>query len=645
MFNLVDFVTAAMKQTLAILKKYWGYERFRPLQEDIVDAVLAGQDVLALMPTGGGKSICFQVPGLIKEGLCIVITPLIALMQDQVEQLTSRGIKAEAIFSGMRKKEIDIKLDNCIYGDVKFLYISPERLETELFKERVLKMNVSLLAVDEAHCISQWGYDFRPAYLKIAEITKVFPELNIIALTATATPAVVKDIQQKLLFHRENVFQKSFARTNLSYSVRYVEDKEAKLLEVLGNVPGAGIVYVSTRKATKDIAHFLIKNNISAEFYHAGLPHHERSQVQERWVKNQVRIVVATNAFGMGIDKPDVRVVVHMGLTQDLESYYQEAGRAGRDEAKAYAVILFNEADADELKRRVDLQYPSVEYLKQVYQALANYYKLAIGSGTGQSFDFDIKEFSENYKLHHLQVFYALKKMEDEGLLAFNESYYHPSLLHIPIDHTELYKFQVAHAQFDSVIKALLRLYGGEMFGHFVSIAEHHLGKFMNVGAREVVNALTKLDELGIILYNRQKDVPQVVFTLPRQDPAYLSVNQTILKQREQLAKKKVASVIQYVKHTERCRTALLLEYFGEDYQQRCGICDICIHQKKKQAVVHVDRYHQLIDHLLIEGPLLVEEIMEKINPSDRDTFLQVIRDMVDREELKYDDLWRLHRS
>ncbi len=634
-----------MKQTLAILKQYWGYEQFRPLQEDIIDAVLAGQDVLALMPTGGGKSICFQVPALVKEGLCIVITPLIALMQDQVEQLKSRGIKAEAIFSGMRKKEIDIKLDNCIYGDVKFLYISPERLETEIFKERVLKMNVSLLAVDEAHCISQWGYDFRPAYLKIAEITKVFPELTIIALTATATPAVVKDIQQKLLFHQENVFQKSFARTNLSYSVRNVEDKEAKLLEVLRSVPGAGIVYVSTRKATKDIAHFLVKNGISAEFYHAGLPHHERSQVQEKWVKDQVRIVVATNAFGMGIDKPGVRVVVHMGLTQDLESYYQEAGRAGRDEAKAYAVILFNEADVDELKRRVDLQYPSVDYLKQVYQALANYYKLAIGSGTGQSFDFDIKDFSETYKLHHLQVFYALKKMEDEGLVAFNESYYHPSLLHIPIDHTELYKFQVAHAQFDTVIKALLRLYGGEMFGHFVGIAEHHLGKFMNVAAREVVSYLTKLDELGIIMYNKQKDVPQVVFTLPRQDPAYLSVNQTILQQREQLAKKKVASVIQYVKHTERCRTALLLEYFGEDYRQRCGICDVCIRQKKKQKVVHVDRYHQLIDHLLLEGPLLVEEIMEKINPSDRDTFLQVIRDMVDREELKYDDLWRLHRS
>ena len=634
-----------MKQTLAILKQYWGYEQFRPLQEDIIDATLAGEDVLALMPTGGGKSICFQVPALVKEGLCIVITPLIALMQDQVAQLQSRGIKAEAIFSGMKKREIDIKLDNCIYGDVKFLYISPERLETEIFKERVVKMNVSLLAVDEAHCISQWGYDFRPAYLKIAEITKVFPELNIIVLTATATPKVVKDIQQKLLFHKENVFQKSFARANLSYSVRYVEDKEAKLLEVLRNVPGPGIVYVSTRKAAKDVAYLLLKNGISADFYHEGLPHHERSRVQEKWVQNQTRIVVATNAFGMGIDKPDVRVVVHQGLTQDLESYYQEAGRAGRDEAKAYAVILFNEADVEELKHRVDLQYPSVDYLKQVYQALANYYKLAIGSGAGQSFDFDIKDFSENYKLHHLQVFYALKKMEDEGLLAFNESYYHPSQLHIPIDHTELYKFQVAYSQFDPVVKALLRLYGGEMFGHFVSIAEYHLAKFMNIPGAEVVSQLTKLDELGIIVYNRQKDIPQVVFTLPRQDPAYLSVNKAVLQQREQLAKRKVASVIQYVKHQERCRTALLLEYFGEDYNEKCGICDTCIRQKKKQEVVHVDRYHQLIDHLLVEGPLLVEDIMEKINPTDRDTFLQVIRDMVDRDELKYDELWRLYRA
>ncbi len=634
-----------MKQTLAILKEYWGYETFRPLQEDIIDVTLNGQDVLALMPTGGGKSLCFQVPGLIREGVCLVITPLIALMQDQVEQLRSRGIKAEAIFSGMKKKEIDIKLDNCIYGDVKFLYISPERLETEIFRERVAKMNVSLLAVDEAHCISQWGYDFRPAYLKIAEVRHTIPAVNIIALTATATPEVVADIQEKLQFRQKSVFQKSFARANLSYSVRNVENKEAKLLEVLRNVPGPAIVYLNTRKACKDVARFLLKNGVFAEFYHAGLPHHERSQKQEKWVKNQVRVMVATNAFGMGIDKADVRVVVHMSLTQDLESYYQEAGRAGRDEAKAYAVILFNEADADELKHRVELQYPSLDYLKKVYQSLANYYKLAIGSGMGQSFDFDIREFSENYGLHHLEVFYALRKMEDEELITFNESYYHPSHLHIAVDNTELYKFQVANSMFDPLIKGVLRLYGGEMFSHFMSISEYQLARFMGVEEKEVISGLTRLDELGIVVYNKQKDKPQVIFTLPRQDPAYLTVNKVILEQRARLAKQKMASVIHYAKHQERCRTELLLEYFGEKYQERCGICDICLAQKKKSEGIHINRYHHLIDHVLTEGPLQVEDIMEKVNPTDREMFLQVIREMLDRNELKYDNLWRLHRT
>ena len=628
-----------------ILKDHWGYDSFRPLQEDIIHSVLDHQDVLALLPTGGGKSICFQVPALAMEGICLVITPLIALMKDQVEQLRQRGIKAEAIFSGIRQKEIDIILDNCIYGNVKFLYISPERLETELFRERVIKMNVCLLAVDEAHCISQWGYDFRPAYLNIASIRQVLPDVSVIALTASATPDVVVDIQEKLLFKQENTYQKSFARGNLSYAVRQVEAKEKKLLEVLRSVPGTAIVYVGTRKATKEIARFLLNNGISADFYHGGLAHDERSGKQEAWLKGKVRVIVSTNAFGMGIDKPDVRLVVHMDLTQDLESYYQEAGRAGRDEKKAYAVILCNESDMEALKAQVSLRHPPIDTLKKVYQAMANYYKLAIGSGQGQSFDFDIREFSEHYGFGHLEVFHALKKLEDEGLITFNESYYHPSHLHMLMDNTDLYKFQVANAHFDLAIKAMLRLYGGEMFNHFVNISERQLAKFMETTEKETVTTLTRLDQLKVIVYDKRKDKPQVIFTLPRQDVNYLSLNKAILESRKKVAEQKVASVINYAKHQNRCRTRLLLDYFGEIQAEACGVCDICIAQKKQHATKKTEDYHHQIEHLLGEGPLLVEELMEKINPTDRDAFLDVIRSMVDRNELCYDGAWKLSRT
>ena len=626
-----------------ILNHYWGYKSFRPLQEDIIQAVLNQEDVLALMPTGGGKSLCFQVPTLAMEGICLVVTPLIALMKDQVEQLRHRGIKAEAIFSGMRTREIDITLDNCIYGKVKFLYLSPERLETELFQERVAKMKIALIAVDEAHCISQWGYDFRPAYLNIAAIRKILPSVNIIALTASATPKVVDDIQEKLAFSKPNIYRKSFERKNLSYAVRLVEDKEKKLLEILRSVPGTAIVYVGTRKATKDIAQLLAKHTISADFYHGGLGHDERSKKQEAWINDHVRVIVATNAFGMGIDKPNVRLVVHMELTQDLESYYQEAGRAGRDEKKAYAVILYHDADITTLKSQLAVRHPPLDFLKKVYQALANHYKLAIGSGLGQSFDFDIRVFSEQYGWPHLEVFYALKKLEDEGLIAFNESYYHPSHLHIPVEGTELYKFQVANAHFDPVIKGLLRLYGGELFNHFMHISEAQLAKFIGNTEKEVVTLLQKMDQLKIVVYDKRKDQPQIMFALPRKDVTYLNLNKAILAVRKQVAEQKVASVIDYVKHKSRCRTRLLLEYFGEAYEEKCGVCDNCITQKKQQGFDKTDQYHHQIEHLLMKGPLMVEEVMEKINPIDREAFLEVIRNMVDRNELHYDATWRLY--
>ncbi|MEO0552751.1 MAG: ATP-dependent DNA helicase RecQ [Bacteroidota bacterium] len=633
-----------MDQAHAILKQYWGYHKFRLLQKDIIDAVIRHEDVLALLPTGGGKSICFQVPALAMEGLCIVVTPLIALMKDQVANLNNKGIKAEALFSGMRKREIDIVLDNCVYGGIKFLYVSPERLETDIFKARVTKMHVSLIAVDEAHCISHWGYDFRPSYLRIADIRNLLAGTSLIALTATATPEVVDDIQKNLGFVKSNVFQRSFSRSNLSYSVREVEDIHGKLIEVVKGVAGSAIVYVRTRKEAKDIAVSLDKNGISASFYHAGLDHSQRDIRQKKWQNNKVRIMVATNAFGMGIDKPNVRLVVHLGLNQDIESYFQEAGRAGRDEKKAYAVVIFNESHVDDLKQRVKLQHPGINYLKQVYQALANYYKLATGSGMGQSFDFDIRQFSERFELNHLEVFYALKKLEEEGLIGFNESYYNPSHLHIAVDNTELYKFQVANAGYDHIIKGLLRLYGGEVFNHFLTISEVQLAKFMEVDVIQVKVLLSKLHDLNIVDYEPQRDKPQIIFMKPRERVGQLSLDKVRLKRREELAAQKSDAVINYVKHKELCRSRLLLQYFGEEMTTECGVCDICIKRKKKNQTEHFHKYRHQINNILGSQPLTVEEVMDQINPSARDTFLEVIRDMVDSHELKYDKKWKLSK-
>ncbi|MEX2336912.1 MAG: ATP-dependent DNA helicase RecQ [Fulvivirga sp.] len=625
-----------------MLKQYWGYDTFRAVQEEVVEAVLSGEDVLALLPTGGGKSICFQVPAMAKEGVCIVVTPLIALMKDQVEQLNVRSIRAEAIFSGMSPRQIDITLDNCIYGDIKFLYVSPERLQTDLFKERLKKMNVCLLAVDEAHCISQWGYDFRPAYLHIAEIRELIPTVNVVALTATATPEVCEDIQEKLLFEKKNIFQKSFARHNLSYAVRKVEDKDKKLLEVLKNVKGSAIVYTRTRKATKEVATFLVKNGFSAAFYNAGLNHDERMQKQDDWIRNHKRIMVATNAFGMGIDKPDVRVVIHLEMPQDLESYYQEAGRAGRDEKKAYAVIIYENSAIDELKGRVEQQYPSIDFMKKVYQCLANYYKMAVGSGLGQSFDFDIQDFSEHYKLNHMEVYYTLKKLEEEELIQFNESFYNPSQLHFAVDNRRLYEFQIANQRYDLFLKALLRLHGGELFNNFVKIAETQVAKLLNTTQTEVVRVLEKLNEQGIINYNKIKEKPQVIFTTPRKDSTTLKLNKQRLAERENIAREKMNAMIGYVESDDTCRTQLILAYFGETNYDSCGICDVCLKKKHGDKEHDIAKYHLQLWHLMEEGPLTIEELLENINPAEKDIFLEVVRKMVDSDELRYDEQWRL---
>jgi len=631
-----------LKKAIDILNQYLGYSSFRPVQEDIVDAVLSGKDVLALLPTGGGKSICFQVPALLKSGLCIVVTPLIALMRDQVDQLNKRGIKATAIYSGMNKKAIDTTLDNCVYGDIKFLYVSPERLLTDLFLERVQKMKINLLAVDEAHCISQWGYDFRPAYLQIAELREYLPGVNILALTATATPKVQDDIVDKLVLREVERFQKSFARKNLSYSVRKVEDKETKLIEILTKIPGTAIIYGDTRKSTKEIAKMLRYKGFSVDFYHAGLDQTTRSTKQDRWLTGKTRIMVSTNAFGMGIDKPDVRLVVHLHIPYDIESYYQEAGRAGRDEKKAFSVVLYHQNDIDGLRKRVQQQHPPLEMLKRVYQCLANYYQLAIGSAQGQSYDMDIHSFSDKYDLHHLEAFYSLKKLEEGGLIQFNESFHNPSQLHIEVNHTELYKFQVANASLDVGVKALLRIYGGELYNSYLRISESQIAQFLNISESEVVSFLQKLDEKGIVSYTQKKDKPQVLFLQSRHDVNSLPIDTKRLKTRVNLAEEKTEAIIKYVHDENICRTKLLLKYLGEINFDECGVCDNCLHNRKEKSKKHEEDYQHQVTHIVEEKPSTVEEIMHIINPPDQDVLLEVIREMVDAGVVQYDEQWRL---
>lgn len=635
-----------MDTPVSILKKYWQYSQFRPLQEDIVNSVLQGRDTLALLPTGGGKSVCFQVPALLLQGVCIVITPLIALMKDQVEQLKKRGILAVAIHSGMNRSEIDILLDNCIYGSVKFLYVSPERLQTELFIERVKQMKVGLIAVDEAHCISQWGYDFRPPYLQITTLRELKPATPVIALTATATLVVKEDIMSKLAFREPaGVFQRSFARDNLSFVVRKTENKERKLLEILQKVKGCAIIYVRSRKATQQIAEWLSKRGISASYYHAGLDFEERSKRQEEWIHNKTRVMVATNAFGMGIDKPDVRLVVHLDIPENLESYYQEAGRAGRDGIRSFAAILYQDADVINLQFKTEQAHPSPEALKKIYQALANYYQLAIGSSGGESFDFDLLGFAERFKYHQAEVYIALKKLEEEGFIQFNESFYNPSHLFFPVDKTKLYEFQIANARFDPVIKMLLRLYGGELFSEFVKISETYLAKGLKISEKEMVATLKHLDELKIVIYQPLKNKPQITFVLPRQDADRLPLNIARLEARKKLIVDKMNAMVAFATATHRCRMQIVQEYFGEDTFAVCGMCDVCIEQRKADNRSAYDQLREEIVNIIKNTSMTIEQLEEHIVPTDHELFADIVRELVDEGLLQYDDSWRLQRS
>jgi ATP-dependent DNA helicase RecQ len=631
-----------LETPLSILKKYWGYNQFRPLQAEIVNASIQGKDVLALLPTGGGKSVCFQVPALLRGGICIVITPLIALMKDQVEQLKQRGIDAAAVHAAMSRFEVDVLLNNCIYGSVKFLYVSPERLQTELFIERVKQMNVGLIAVDEAHCISQWGYDFRPSYLKIASLRILKPDVPVMALTATATAEVRTDIIEKLELKDADIFQKSFARDNLSFVVRKTENKEKKVLEILQKVKGSAIIYVRSRKATQEIAEWLVRKNVSASFYHAGLDFNERTKRQDKWIQNQIRVIVATNAFGMGIDKPDVRVVIHLDLPENLESYYQEAGRAGRDGLRCFGVVLYQEADVSNLELKVEQSQPSPQFLKTVYQALCNYYQLALGSSSGESYDFDLNDFTERFHLHANEVYIALKKLEEEGLIQFNESFYSPSTLHLLMDKAKLYEFQIAHARFDPLIKMLLRLYGGELLSGFPKVAESNIAKGLKIPTQEVVGTLKHLHELQVIAYQPVKEKPQVTFVMPRQDAERLPIDLKRLLARKKLILDKMKAMVSFVTLTHRCRMQLIQDYFNEVSYKKCGICDVCIEERKRENRNAFDDLRNEVTSVLKKKSLTVEQVEELIAPKDHELFVDVVREMVDEGVLAYDSVWKL---
>lgn len=619
-----------------ILKQYWNHDAFRPMQQEIIQSVLLGHDTLALLPTGGGKSVCFQVPALAKDGICIVVSPLIALMKDQVENLKAKGIDAVSIISGMSKREIDLALDNCIYGEVKFLYLSPERLLSELVRERIKYMNVNLIAVDEAHCISQWGYDFRPPYLHIADLRELHPDVPVLALTATATAEVQDDIQLKLRFKNGNVFRKSFERKNISYAVLNGEDKSRKLLDVANGVKGCGIVYVRSRKETVEIAKFYNDNGIRADYYHAGLPMGERNSRQENWVNNRSRIIVATNAFGMGIDKPDVRFVIHKDVPESLEAYYQEAGRAGRDEHKAYAVLLYNPADRYKEEKKFELNFPPVEEIKKVYHALGTYFQLAYGTGAGISFDLDIGEFCSRYSLDAVKTLSALKFLEQDEYLAFNESVFLPSRFRFEVLNEQLYNFQIQNSGWDPFIKTLLRSYGGA-FENYVRLREFDLARRTNMSVQQVIEGLNQLQAIGILNYLPQTDHPQVTYLKPRLQEKELYINKRLIDERKENYRRKIEAVFVYSTH-KKCRSQMLLAYFDELDSPKCGICDICLAEKRARNAAEIsDVITNEIVELLSVSPMDIGELVTSLKNGMEKERLETIRLLLDAGKLKSD--------
>ncbi len=626
-----------------ILNKYWGYQNFRELQEDIIRSVYLGKDTLGLLPTGGGKSITFQVPALAKPGICLVISPLIALMKDQVENLNKRGIKASLIISGMSHFEILKTLDNALYDkEMKFLYVSPERLETSLFKERLASLKINLIAVDEAHCISQWGYDFRPSYLNIAEIREFLPGVPILALTATATPEVIDDIQDKLKFKQKNVFKKSFERKNLTYFVKQTDTKINDLLSYCKEFKGTGIVYVRNRRKTVEFAQLLKKNGLSADFYHAGLSIEERSKKQDAWKNDKIRIIVATNAFGMGIDKPDVRFVIHMDLPDSLEAYFQEAGRAGRDEKEAIAILIVDASDRLQLIQQLDVSFPPLETIKKVYHALGNYAQIPIGSGKGKDFIFNLVEFSTTYNFNILTAYYALKLLDYEEYISLSEDIDNPSKISFKINREELYNYQILHQEDDPFIKFLLRNYAG-LFTEYVKIDESYIAKKINIPEEKVKEWLNKLHKYNLIDYVERKKGTVITFLTNRYDYKDISLSKEVYDFRKKRMQYRIEQVINYAYSNHKCRNQLLLMYFGEKDPYRCGKCDVC--KKRNEIQISTYEFDLIVEQLkaiISNESLLMDEIFEKVTfPKEKVT--KVLQWLIEHGKVVYTKTSKLH--
>lgn len=602
-----------MADYLKILKQYWGYDHFRGIQEDIIRSVGEGKDTLGLMPTGGGKSITFQVPALAQEGLCLVITPLIALMKDQVRNLRERGIKATAVYSGMTREEILIALENCIFGNYKFLYISPERLGTEIFQIKLRSMHVSLITVDESHCISQWGYDFRPAYLKIADIRQLLPGVPVIALTATATPEVVKDIQERLQFRQENVFRMSFERKNLVYIVRHTEDKEGEMLHILQRVNGSSIVYTRNRKKTKEIAQLLNRNHITATFYHAGLSDETKDLRQKAWLKGEYRVMVATNAFGMGIDKPDVRLVIHADVPDSPEAYFQEAGRAGRDGMKAYAVLLFCPRDKITLKQRISDTFPEKDYIRKVYEDINFYYQMAMGDGLGCTFAFNLDEFCHNFKHFPVQTDSALKILTRAGYLEYTDEQDNASRIMFTLTKEELYRIHEQNADTEKLIRILLRTYTG-LFTDYAYINEELLAKRSGLSRPQIYETLLFLTRQHILHYIPGKKTPYIIYTRERQETDRIYLSKEVYEERKESYRRRIEAMIEYAESENKCRSRMLLHYFGEKNEHNCGQCDVCLqhhHSGLKQS--QFDEISHQILALLKTSPFSPQELKTQI--------------------------------
>lgn len=630
-----------------ILKAYWGYDNFRPLQENIINSVLDGKDTLALLPTGGGKSVCFQVPAMAKEGICLVISPLIALMKDQVEALKQKGIPALAIYSGMSFLEIKKTLQNAAYGNYKFLYVSPERLETNLFLEFLPAMHINFLAVDEAHCISQWGYDFRPPYLRIANLRELLPAVPVLALTASATKIVQDDICDKLQplhppkggfkAHEWKRFQQSFERRNLSYSVFNVPSKQNKLLEILKNVPGTAIVYCKSRKHTKEIADLLRLNNINADFYHAGLNNEERNKKQESWISNKTRVIVSTNAFGMGIDKSDVRVVVHYDVPDCLENYYQEAGRAGRDGKRAYAVLLYNNKELEKLKEQSNIRFPKEAEVKQVYVSIMNHLQIPGGSGEGISYDFDLAVFATAFKINILTATYSIKALEQEDIISFNEVFFKPSTVVFTTNREELNDFEKQNPALEPLLKGLLRSYEG-IFDFPATVYEHKLATFIQVNTEQLKKDLKKLHESGIISYSAQKDKPQITLLQNRMYNDNYTINTIDYLKRKQNFEDRVNAMISFILKSTGCRSQHIANYFTDVKINACAICDNCINEKI--IYISVEEFNHISDQIREQSKLKqvsVDQILVSLKGVKKEKIWRVVNYLQAEQKIKTD--------